>query len=341
MNDSLLVKALRCEPVDRPPIWLMRQAGRYMPEYRKLRESRSFLELCSSPKFCADVMEKAVERLDVDAAIVFSDLLPMLIPMGFRLEYLPGDGPRIANPFYDAMDLDRVVELEDASEMNYVYEAVSQTCRAVAPLPVIGFAGAPFTLAGYAIEGGTSRVFQRTKTFMRDDPDAWFELTSRLARSSARYLNGQIAAGASAVQIFDSWIGCLSVEDFRKYAFPSLRILVDMLDPSVPSIYFGTGNPALLDVFGEVGASCVGVDWRVSISEAWRRVGYTSAIQGNLDPTTLLCNQGTIRREAEEILRQVGNRPGFVFNLGHGVLKDTPVENAQFLVKVVKEWSVR
>ena len=206
MNDSLLVKALRCEPVDRPPIWLMRQAGRYMPEYRKLRESRSFLELCSSPKFCADVMEKAVERLDVDAAIVFSDLLPMLIPMGFRLEYLPGDGPRIANPFYDAMDLDRVVELEDASEMNYVYEAVSQTCRAVAPLPVIGFAGAPFTLAGYAIEGGTSRVFQRTKTFMRDDPDAWFELTSRLARSSARYLNCQIAAGASAVQIFDSWI---------------------------------------------------------------------------------------------------------------------------------------
>ena len=176
---------------------------------------------------------------------------------------------------------------------------------------------------------------------MRDDPDAWFELTSRLARSSARYLNGQIAAGASAVQIFDSWIGCLSVEDFRKYALPSLRILVDMLDPSVPSIYFGTGNPALLDVFGEVGASCVGVDWRVSISEAWRRVGYTSSIQGNLDPTTLLGNQATIRREAEEILRQVGNRPGFVFNLGHGVLKETPVENAQFLVKVVKEWSAR
>ncbi len=338
MNDSLLLKALRREPVERPPVWLMRQAGRYMAEYRAVREGRSFLELCRTPKLCAEVMATAVERLGVDAAIVFADLLPMLVPMGFELQYVAGDGPVISNPFRSVADLDRVVELDDVSAMSCVFDSVALTRQVVAPLPVIGFAGAPFTLAGYAIEGGTSRQFLTTKRFMKTEPETWREFLLRLARSSARYLNGQIAAGAEVVQIFDSWVGTLGVEDYRKYVLPAVQELTRMITPGVPVIYFGSGNPALLRSFAEAGTACVGVDWRVPIADAWDAIGRDRAIQGNLDPATLLAPQETIRREATRILDQVGERPGFVFNLGHGIHKETPVENVVCLVETVKAW---
>ena len=231
-----------------------------------------------------------------------------------------------------------VVELDDVSAMSPVFEAVALTRRAVAPLPVIGFAGAPFTLAGYAIEGGTSRQFLTTKRLMKTEPEAWRELLLRLARSSARYLNGQIAAGAEVVQIFDSWVGTLGVEDYREYVLSAVRELTRMITPGVPVIYFGSGNPALLRSFAEAGTACVGVDWRVPISDAWDAIGRDRAVQGNLDPATLLASPETIRREAFRILDQVGDRPGFVFNLGHGILKETPVENVICLVETVKSW---
>ncbi len=338
MNEPLLLKALRREPVERPPIWLMRQAGRYMAEYRAVRESVSFIELCKKPELCAEVMQTAVEKIGVDAAIIFSDLLPMLEPLGFNLSYEVGDGPVISNPFRDSNDLARVRELEDVSSLDFVFKTVEATKRAVAPLPVIGFAGAPFTLAGYAIEGRTSRQFLQTKELMYSQPDVWKELLGRLARSSARYLNAQIASGAQVVQIFDSWIGCLGVEDFRRFVLPSLKELRSTLTPGVPVIYFGTGNPALLSSFAEVGADCVGVDWRVPIEDAWKTIGYDRAVQGNLDPCVLLASKDAIRREALRILDAVGDRPGFIFNLGHGILKDSPVENVAYLVQIVKNW---
>lgn len=309
-NDSLLMKALRREPIDRPPVWLMRQAGRYMAEYRAVREGRTFLEFCKDPKLCADAMQTAVERLGVDAAIIFSDLLPILEPMGFDLSFVAGDGPKIGDPFREPADLARVRELTDVSPLDYVFETVAETRRAVAPLPTIGFAGAPFTLAGYAIEGGTSRQFLRTKTLMYSRPDVWNELLGRLARSAARFLNAQIDAGADCVQIFDSWVGCLSVDDYRRFALPSLLELRRELRPGVPVIYFGTGNPTLLPSFAEVGTDCVGVDWRIPIDDAWARIGFDRAVQGNLDPAVLLGPQETIRAEATRILDRVGDRPG-------------------------------
>lgn len=338
MNDSLLLKALRHENVERPPVWFMRQAGRYMAEYRAVRESVSFLDLCRNPKRCAEIMATAVEKLDVDAAIIFADLLPMLVPMGFDLSYVAGDGPRVANPLRSASDLDRIVELVDVSPMDFVFETVERTRRLVAPKPVIGFSGAPFTLAGYAIEGGSSRQFLLTKSFMKEETKAWREFLSRLARSSARYLNAQIAAGAEVVQIFDSWAGVLGVEDYCEYVLPAVQELVALLDPSAPSIYFGAGNPALLSLFAETGAKCVSVDWRAPIDVAWNAIGRDRAIQGNLDPLTLLAPKETIRREALRILDKAGDQPGFIFNLGHGVVKETPYENVAYLVDVVKSW---
>ncbi|MBQ9873393.1 MAG: uroporphyrinogen decarboxylase [Thermoguttaceae bacterium] len=341
MSEPLLLRALRREPVERPPIWLMRQAGRYMAEYRAVREGVSFLELCERPKLCADVMKTAVDRIGVDAAIIFSDLLPILRPMGFDLSFEVGDGPKISNPFREKEDLARVRELSDVSPLSFVFETVAETRRAVDPLPVIGFAGAPFTLAGYAIEGGTSRNFLRTKKLMWESPDVWRELLGRLARSAARYLNAQIASGARVVQIFDSWVGQLGVQDFRESVLPALRELRAAITPGVPVIYFGTGNPALLPSFGELGTDCVGVDWRIPIERAWDLIGRDRAIQGNLDPAVLLASESVVEREATRILRAVGSKPGFVFNLGHGIHKETPVENVVRLVETVKNFRAR
>lgn len=337
-HDSPFMKACRREPCDRVPIWLMRQAGRYMAEYREVRAQSSFLELCKNPQRCAEVMITAVNRLGVDAAIIFADLLPMLEPMGLDLEFAQGEGPVIHNPVRESADLDRVMELEDVSQLDFVMETVRLT-RAGLPeeIPVLGFAGAPFTLASYAIEGGASRNYLHTKTLMYRDPGAWHALMGRLARSVTRYLNAQLAAGAQAVQLFDSWAGCLGTDDYREFVLPHTRAIAEGITPGAPLINFATGNPALLPLLAEAGGAVIGVDWRVRLDDAWSTIGYDKGVQGNLDPLVLLATPDVIRRRAADVLRQAGGRPGHIFNLGHGILPQTPVENVIALVEAVHE----
>ncbi len=336
--DSVFMKACRRESVPYTPIWLMRQAGRYMPEYRAVRERMSFLELCKNPQLCSEVMCTAVERLGVDAAIIFSDLLPILEPMGMDLEFTPGDGPKIDNPVREARDVDRVIELENVDALSFVVDTVAQTRQDLPEgIPVIGFAGAPFTLASYAIEGGSSRTFLHTKTLMYREPSAWHELMERLSRSIVLYLNAQVAAGAQAVQLFDSWVGCLSPEDYRTFVLPHVQTVVDGLAPGAPLIHFATGNPALLELMAEAGGDVIGVDWRIGLAAAWDRVGHDRAVQGNLDPLILLADRDTIAERATQVLKDAAGRLGHIFNLGHGVMPQTPVDNVRFLVDFVHE----
>jgi uroporphyrinogen decarboxylase len=339
-HNSAFMRACRLEPAGHTPIWLMRQAGRYMPEYRHIREQHSFLELCRNPQLCSEIMCTAVEQLGVDAAIVFSDLLPILEPMGMDLEFAQGEGPVIHNPIRAPGDVDRVIELESAESLYFVMEAVRQT-RADLPdnIPLIGFAGAPFTLASYAIEGGASREFLHTKTLMYRDRSAWDSLMKRLTRAIVIYLNAQISAGAQAVQLFDSWAGCLAPDDYRDYVLPHVKQVIAGISPGVPVISFATGNPQLIPLLAEGGAMVVGVDWRVRLDEAWRMTGAQRAIQGNLDPLSLLADVAEIRRRAADILQQAAGKPGHIFNLGHGVLPQTPPASARALVEIVHELS--
>ncbi len=339
-DDGPFMKACRRQPVERVPIWLMRQAGRYMSEYREVRAKTTFLELCKNPQLCAEVMITAVNRLGVDAAIIFSDLLPILEPMGLDLEFSPGDGPVIHNPLRTAADVDRFVELESVEPLDFVIETVRLTRAGIdSRIPVLGFSGAPFTLASYAIEGGGSRNYAHAKSLMLGDSGAWHAIMGRLARAVARYLNAQIAAGAQAVQIFDSWVGCLGPSEYRRFVLPHTKAVIDAITPGVPVIHFATGNPALLPALVEAGGQVIGIDWRIDLDEAWHTVGYDKAVQGNLDPTVLLTDRDTIRREAHQILRRAGGRNGHIFNLGHGVLPQTPVDNVLALIEAVREFS--
>ena len=338
---SDFLRACRREKVDRTPIWLMRQAGRYMSEYRAVREKTTFLELCKNPKLCSEVMCTAVDFLGVDAAIIFSDLLPILEPMGMDLEFAKGEGPIIHNPVREATDVDRLLDLRSVDALHYVVETVQQT-RADLPsgMPLIGFAGAPFTLASYAIEGGGSRNYLHTKTLMQRDEGAWRTLMQRLGRAVSLYLNAQIAAGAQAVQIFDSWVGCLGPNDYRRYVLPYTREVIKSLDPRAVVIHFGAGNPELLPLIAEAGGDVIGIDWRIGLREAWDRVGPDKAVQGNLDPISLLADQETIKQRAAELLQSVSGRAGHIFNLGHGIVPQTPPANAKALVEFVHEWPV-
>jgi uroporphyrinogen decarboxylase len=340
--DSPFMKACRREPTNVTPVWLMRQAGRYMAEYRAVREKTSFLELCKNPALCAEVMITAVNRLGVDAAIIFSDLLPILEPMGMHLEFAANEGPVIHNPVREAEDVDRLAELESVDALHFVMDTVRQTRAGLSDkLPLIGFAGAPFTLASYAIEGGSSRSYLHTKTLMYRDEGAWNALMGRLSRAVARYLNAQIAAGAQAVQLFDSWVGCLGPDDYRRYVLPYVKAVIDAIVPGVPVINFATGNPALLPLLAEAGGAVIGLDWRVRLDEAWETIGPERGVQGNLDPTVLFADRAEIRRRAKDVLDQAAGRPGHIFNLGHGVLQQTSVENAIALVDAVHELSRR
>lgn len=338
--NSRMMRAARCESTDTTPVWLMRQAGRYMQEYRRVREKTSFLEMCRNPDLCSEVMITAVERLGVDAAIIFSDLLPILIPMGMQLEYQAGEGPVIHNAL-KRTGVDTLHELEDPLELGYVYETVRKTRRFLREdLPVIGFAGSPFTLASYAIEGGGSHAYSATKKLMYEDPGAWNAIMSRLTRAVSQYLLEQIRAGAQIVQLFDSWVGCLSVSDYRKYVMPYSSEVISTLKrtaPETPVIHFGTGNPMQLPSMREAGGDIIGVDWRISLDAAWELIGYDRGIQGNLDPAVLLTSPAVIRREVQRVLGEAQGRAGHIFNLGHGVLQQTPVENAVALVEMVHE----
>ncbi len=341
-EDGLFMKACRREPTPVTPVWLMRQAGRYMPEYREIRAKTSFLDLCKNPSLCAEIMLHTVERLKVDAAIIFSDLLPILEPMGFDLEFTPGDGPAIHNPIRSAADVDRVRELESLESLEFVMETVRQTRAGLADdKAVIGFAGAPFTLASYAIEGSGSRNYIATKRLMYQDSGAWHALLGKLARSVASYLNGQIEAGAQCVQLFDSWAGCLHPDDYRRFVLPHVQAIIQALPQGTPVINFATGNPVLLPLLAQAGGDVIGVDWRIRLDDAWKAIGHDRAIQGNLDPTVLFAPLDEIRRRVQATLDQAEGRPGHIFNLGHGVLPETPVDHVVGLVEMVHELSQR
>ncbi len=336
------LKACRREVTDVTPIWLMRQAGRYMAEYQAVRANHSFLDLCKNPRLCSEVMNTAVARLGVDAAIIFSDLLPILEPLGFELSFGPGQGPQIHNPIREANDVDRVRPLLDMSELEFVVDTVRYT-RADLPahLPVIGFGGAPFTLASYCIEGGGSRSFTRTKRLMYESPEAWHDLLRRLTDSAIVYLNAQVVAGAGCLQLFDSWVGALAPSDYQIYVFPHMQRLLAGLAKNVPVINFGTGNPELLPYYAAAGPAVVGVDWRIELDRAWDVVGPGFAVQGNLDPLVLLGPQATISEQANRILRQAAGRPGHIFNVGHGIVPETPVQNVIDLVDMVHQRSAK
>ncbi len=341
-ESSLFMRACRGEATERTPVWLMRQAGRYMAEYRSVRAQQSFLELCKSPKLCSEVMCTAVDRLGVDAAIIFSDILPILEPLGFQLEYVQGDGPVIHNPIRSGDDLKRVRMLDNPADLGFVYETVRQT-RADLPegMPVIGFSGSPFTLASYAIEGGSSRQYVHTKRLMYSEPAAWADLMQTLAHAVIVYLNEQIAAGAQCVQLFDSWAGCLSPADYSRYVLPAMRAIIAGITPGVPVINFATGNSELLPLLCGDQRTVVGVDWRIPLDTAWQRIDYRHPVQGNLDPTVLLATPELIREKTQAVLDAAAGRPGHIFNVGHGILQQTPVENAIRLVQLVKELSQR
>jgi uroporphyrinogen decarboxylase len=336
------MKACRREPTDATPVWLMRQAGRYMKEYRDLRAQMPFLELCRNPDLAAEITVRAAQKLGVDATIIFADLLLIAEPMGFDLRYDKGEGPAVRPALRAASQVDRLREVEPRESLGYLLEAIrrarSQLDRGT---PLLGFAGAPFTLASYLIEGGSSRNYRHTKTLMYRDPGSWRALMEYLARNLARYVNAQIAAGVQAVQIFDTWAGCLGPADYREFVLPYSRMLILEITRGTPVIHFGTGTATLLEAMRDAGGDIIGLDHHVELDEAWARLGNQVGVQGNLDPAVLYADSTYIRLRVERILDQAGVRPGHIFNLGHGILPDTPVENVIELVKMVHEPSSR
>jgi len=318
----------------------MRQAGRYMEEYRKLRAQFNFLDLCKRPDLAAEITVTPVERLGVDAAILFADILLLLEPMGIELEYSKDDGPLIHRQVRTRTDVEQLREFDPQEALPFVSEAVRKSRAALnGKVPLIGFSGAPFTLASYLIEGGGSRNYLRTKRLIYSDPGAWRALMERLSNLVAKYLNAQIAAGVQAIQLFDSWVGCLSPDDYERYVLPYTRATIADLTPGIPVIHFSTGTAGLLRSLRAAGGDIIGLDWRVNLDDAWQGIGYDVAIQGNLDPAALLARPKEIRRRVAEILRRAGGRPGHIFNLGHGVFPETPVENVIAMVRAVHELS--
>jgi len=321
----------------------MRQAGRYMAEYRKLREKHTLLEICAQPELAAEVTLQPIKRLDIDAAIIFADILLPLVPMGIDLEFAAGEGPVIHNPVRTRSDVEQLRVLDPEEAVPATLQAIRLVTRELPDdLPLIGFAGGLFTVASYMIEGGSSRNYLRTKQLMYGEPETWALLMDRLAEMTSRYLRGQIEAGARAVQIFDSWAGALSPRDYRAHVLPhTQRIVASLRALDVPIIVFGTGTSGILDLLASTGADVVGVDWRVDIDRAWERIGQAHAVQGNLDPVILFAPQDEIERQVDAILGQVGGRDGHIFNLGHGILPQTPVENVQFVTELVHQRSER
>ena len=334
--------ACRRDAVPYTPVWLMRQAGRYMEDYRTLRAQYGFLELCKKPDLAAEITVTPVERLKVDAAILFADILLILEPMGVGLEYSKGDGPVIHRPVRSDKDVDGLNDFDPEKELSFVYEAVKKTCAALdGRVPLIGFAGAPFTLASYLIEGAGSRNYIHAKRLYCTSPEAWHRLMQRLSQLIVKYLNCQIAAGAQAVQLFDSWAGCLTPNDYEQYVLPYTRSVIAGITPGVPVINFSTGTAGLLKRIRAAGGDVIGLDWRINLDEGWAILGHNIAVQGNLDPVALFASPKEIRRQVADVLDRAGNRPGHIFNLGHGVLPETPVDHVIAMVQAVHELSAR
>lgn len=339
MRDTVFLKACRREPTPFTPIWLMRQAGRYMPEYRAVRARLSFLELCHDAEQAADVTVTAARILGVDAAIIFADILLVLEPLGVGLEFTKGDGPSIRAPVRSPERVEALHHYDVRDRLAFVYEAVRLTCAELTEVPLIGFAGAPFTLASYLIEGGGSRNYVATKRFMYEHEPAWHRLMALLADLIGAHLHAQIDAGAHAVQLFDSWVGCLGPADYARFAAPHTSAALRGLSERVPVIHFGTGTSGLLREMRDAGGDVIGADWRISLDDAWQRIGDDRGIQGNLDPVTLFAPREVVDRAAMDILRRAAGRPGHIFNLGHGILPETPVDHVRFLVDRVHEAS--
>lgn len=341
-SESVFVRACRRQPVPFTPVWLMRQAGRYMPEYRAVRAQHSLLEICKTPELAAEVTITAAERLHVDAAIIFADLLLPFEPMGLPFEFTAGEGPRVKNPVRTAADIDRLDTLR-AAELGYVAESIRRVVKHFADaLPVIGFCGAPFTLASYMIEGAGSRHYIETKKLMYGDEGAWNALMQKLVSVLAEYGTQQVHAGAAAFQVFDSWVGCLSPDDYLRYVLPHTTALVRQLQAAgVPVIYFGTDSATLLPSMRQTGADVIGLDWRIPLRDGWALLGHDIAVQGNLDPVILFASEATVRERARAVLAQADGRPGHIFNLGHGILPGTPVANVIALVDEVHAHSAK
>ena len=338
MHDRFL-RACARKPTDRAPVWFMRQAGRYMAEYRRLRRSHSILEICKTPRLAAEVTQQPIEALDVDAAIVFADLLLPLEPMGLGVEFVPGVGPRIDRPVRSPAAI-RELDTSHWEDLGYVGESIALARKRIGSrVPVIGFVGAPFTLASYMIEGGGSRHYSMTKSLMWGEPEAWRELMERVVEVLVPYAALQVKGGAAAIQVFDSWVGALSPSDYRRFALPYSKVLIRGIQATgVPVIHFGTGNGAFLEVFGQAGGDVLGLDWRVEIGNAWNRVGDRWAVQGNMDPIALLAPVSELRRKVHAVLDGAGGRPGHIFNLGHGIIPETRVEQVRAAVQMVREY---
>ena len=335
--DSRFLRAARKQPVDRTPIWMMRQAGRSLPEYRKLRERWTLVDIVAQPDLCAEVTLQPVRRLAVDAAVMFADIMLPLRGMGVEFELVESVGPVIARPVRTPADVDALGKPEGEEAAPDVIQAVRRVV-AESPVPVICFCGAPFTLASYLIEGRPSRDFGLVKRFMYTEPAAFDRLLGKLATVMSRYLAAQVAVGASALQVFDSWVGALSVEDYEKRVAPHTRAIFDATASlGVPRVHFGTGTAGLLESIAATGPDVVSLDWRVPLDIGWSRVGLNLGVQGNLDPAILLGPSELVRERAIDVLRRAGGRPGHVFNLGHGVLPDTPLENLELLIETVHE----
>ncbi len=330
-------------PVDATPVWFMRQAGRYMPEYRALRARYSLLQITQQPDLAAEVTLQPVSRLGVDAAILFADILLILQPMGFDLDFVPGQGPAINNPVRTEEDLRKLRQPDPDSDLGHVMEAIRLLRRELSPeVSLIGFAGAPFTVASYAIEGGPSKNHLKTKSLMYSRPEVWKHLMYELSRATIAYLQAQIRAGAQAVQLFDSWAGILNPRDYETYVLPySTLVLESLSDCGVPVIHFGTVTATLLNLMAQAGGSVIGLDWRIPLDEGWAQLGDGRAVQGNLDPAALLAPLPVLRQKVRDVLDQAGGRPGHIFNLGHGIYPTTPVENVRAVVELVHEWTDR
>jgi uroporphyrinogen decarboxylase len=343
-QDSRFLRACRREPVDATPIWLMRQAGRYMPEYRALRERYSMLEMIETPELACAVTLQPMDAFDLDAAIIFADILPPLAAMGMQLEFVEGTGPVLHDPVRSAADVARLRVPQAEDVLGFTLEAIRLACRELDQrgLPLIGFSGAPFTLAAYAVEGHASRDFLKVKGLMMSEPALWHQLMSKLAALVGGYLLAQAHAGAQALQLFDSWAGQLAPDDYRRFVAPYTRqSLAIAQQADVPLIHFGTGTSGMLEEMHQAGGTVVGVDWRIDLDVAWRALGPEVAIQGNLDPAALCASWEALADRAGLVLDQAAGRPGHIFNVGHGILPGTPVDNVKRLAELVHEHSAR
>lgn len=338
LYNSRFMKAVRCEPVDTTPVWIMRQAGRYLPEYMAVRSRTTFIDLCKTPELACEVTVSAREVLGVDAAILFADLLPILQPMGIDLEYVKGEGPVIHNPLQEPRAVDRLQRLETVDELHYVFDAVRMIRSELpADIPLLGFAGAPFTLASYCIEGGGSKNYVRTKSLMYNDEGAWTELMTKLVDTVILYLRAQIESGCQAVQVFDSWAGCLSPDDYQRYVLPHTKRLIKSVVDAAPVINFLTGNPALLPLQKQAGGTVMGVDWRIDLANARQQFGLQTAVQGNMDPVSIYADLPILKERVKAVLQAGSAAPGHIFNLGHGVMPDMNPAHVKAVVEYVHE----